>query len=295
MLHEGKIKAKKVSIKESNAPKLRSFDGVAERISQAQISFRAGLTATAVPFRDFESWRDYANRVIDPDKARGVLYYGFQPLYDALLENRFPSESSRKVGLDVLDKIVGVSKRFLLSYYTGRPDVSEIQEMAVDLKEPVGELRDVRYITKFRNVDSNGIFPDTILNFVRRFLKEAKEGRLVVPDYVVGCACGSSEIALLISQMVQSGVGFIRKSKRRGDQNPRVIEEQREQIRRGVEGKDVLCIEDYICTQGSLRRVMEACNEFNPRILQGAAVRNSHEGGNLRTLLDSEVLSLFEL
>ena len=137
------------------------------------------------------------------------------------------------------------------------------------------KLSYAEYGKKSRNIDTNGIVPEDILLFFKKILKYFV-GRLgEPPSYLVGCACGASEIVLPLGSLIDVPVGFMRRSNRRGDDDPRIIAEQFQDLRKGIQGQNVLCVEDYVCTGESLKKIMEKSREFGAVSVYGASINNS--------------------
>lgn len=225
-----------------------------------------------VTWESFEEWAKTAEGISDPDKMRLAVYYGFQPLFDALIEMNVSGEQRSKA-LEALDQMVGSGIRYLTSYYTGRPDPSLFQSAIGGIKSL---LPNAVYRTKFRNVDYNGISAKDILLFLRTFVSLVEKGTVQRPDIIVGCACGSAEIVMPLAGILGAQLEFIRRSHRRGDSDGRIIEEHGERLKT-FKGKHVLVIEDYVCTGESLGIVMAKVLKQGAASVKGASINSTSE------------------
>ncbi len=220
----------------------------------------------------FPEWFTAARDLQDPDQIRNALYYGFQPLYDMLIRGDRQLDGQRPEAVRILDNIIDMGVAFLTGYYTGEPDVQTFQERMRAVEPRISAIERASYQTKFRNVDHNGIYPEGIALFLRRFLEKVLEGKLETPDYIVGCACGASEIAMPLAGLLDTDIGFIRRSKRRGDNSPKVVSEHVEVLREKARGKTIACIDDYVCTGASMKLVMEKIADYGASSIVGASV-----------------------
>lgn len=250
-------------------------------------------TEDNIGFRNFGEWANAACKTHDPDKIRNILYFGFQPLFDALISDS-DLDGQRSQAVNALDELVALSKHFLTSYYQGEPDLDYFKATIPDV---AGEMEKVpaQFATKFRNVDYNEIFPRNILQFLKNLLDHVIIGRFKSPEYIIGCACGSSEIALPLAGILGTEVDFIRRSFRRGDTSPRIIEEHDNRLRANIRGKRVLCVDDYTCTTESLYRIMQRARDCKPQIVRGASVRYGHEGIYAKPIHKSSEFYLFKV
>lgn len=267
---------------------MRRLDGVDGRVG------RKAYTVGDIGFDNFAGWAEAAAHTQDPDEARNILFFGFQPLYDALIDERV-SPDKRETAVAALNKIIEEGTQFLGAYYTGEPEVTVINALGKELTPHMDELRRTPFKTKFRNVDYNGITPRNIVSFLRQFLENAQDGKLGIPDYVVGIACGPSEIAMPLSYLTGAGLGFMRRSHRRGDDAPRIVAEHESEIEQGVTGKNVVVFEDYVCSGASLRRVMEATRDLGPASLHGTSVNSDTGMYGLKTLVHNKKFQLHAL
>jgi hypothetical protein len=195
-----------------------------------------------------------------------------------------------------LDGIVSVSKRFLRGYYNGEPNPAEFHGGILDLEPGLSKLYgDVYYRPKRRNIDRNEIYPSDILEFVQTFLTNAIDRKIGIPDHVVGCACGASEVAMVLADALGVGVDFIRLSKRRNDKDVKIIKEQKDGIVERVRSGSVVCVEDFVCTSLSLAKVMRKVTEFGVPSVLGASIKYSREGDHARNIASQRDFHLFEL
>lgn len=254
-----------------------------ERITRADFSHAQAYGQNALGASSFEKWYRAAKNLTHPDQIRNALYYGFQPLYDALVKDDAALDGKRQAAVTVLDNIIDMSVNFLTSYYTGEPDVSAYQEDMRKLEDQMDVLQGVPYQTKSRNVDTKSIYAPHIKLFLQQFLEHAIKGQLSLPDYVLGNACGASEVAMPLAGILQTDVGFLRKSQARPDKRLRVIAEQEESIREHVNGRSVLCVEDYVDSGQSLEAVMERAHAYGAVSIIGTSVNFQHAGDRKRS------------
>ena len=249
----------------------RRADQLSTRLSNVNLDGAEAFGADVLDVINFEEWREAAQEVVDPDVARTALYYGFQPLYDALIGDTLQGDA-RASALKTLDRLVQFGSAFLLSYYQGEPDMRLFREGTASLDGELALMDGTPYQTKHRNIDSNHIYPRDIQHFMLSYLTHVAEGKTPMPQTVVGCACGSSEIVMPFAAMINANLYMIRRSWRRGDDSPRIVSEHRDTIAKGVKGKHVVAVEDYVCSGYSLRRVMEYAFERSPTHLIGASL-----------------------
>jgi hypoxanthine phosphoribosyltransferase len=242
-------------------------------------------------FSTFNQWLECAKKVINVDEARHTIYYAFQPLYDGLLESLFPLGRRKKAKL-ALDKVYVASKEYLSGYYLGEPDVKIVRQLANEIEPFIKDLTPYRY--KFRNVDYNGISTQDINLFMRTYISNLKNENKF-PNTIIGCACGPAEIAFALGGILEIDVDFIRRSKRRDDENARIIRGQTTKIRKLISKKNVLVIEDYVVTSRSLFMVMEKTKTFGPSKLVGAAINSDTDLDFLDMIENERKFKLFKL
>ena len=95
-----------------------------------------------------------------------------------------------------------------------------------------------------------------------------------VPHTIIGVACGSSEIAMPLSGLLSSELGFMRMSKQRKDAKVKVITEQMPLLFQYINGNVVVCVDDIVAQGESLRNVLEKTQENGPHLIIGASVKN---------------------
>ncbi len=217
----------------------------------------------------FEEWYKLASQVRSIDLGRHLLYYIFQPVFDAL-SNGCVTSNNRKKTIEALDKIVAVSKEYYAAYYLKKADTAKIRQLAKEIKPVI--LKIDRYYYKQRNIDHNNIFPEHIGKFLASFIDHLENKKIQYPDIIIGCACGSAEIAMSLSGLLKIPLEFIRKSKRRADENPVLIEEQQQRIIKNCKGKNLLIIEDYVVTGRSMEAISQLCSKFGSKNIQGASI-----------------------
>jgi hypothetical protein len=286
-----------VKTKETEKPgRLIRLEGQLRLLENASIGDTGCYGESKVSsFWNFNQWLDYAVSVTNPDEARNALYFGFQPLFDCLLRNEL-IDGERQVASEVLDNLVNIGREYLTGYYSGKPDTSRLRKNLENLAPEIRKFNfSAEYRTKSKNIDRNGIYPPGILLFLKRFLEETVGKRITYPDYVIGCACGSAEIAMPLSGLLDVNLGFIRRSHRRGDDYPKIIPEHLISMTNSVKNKHVVCIEDYVCTCNSLRMVMERTMELGARNVLGAGVNYSYDAHTLDCTKDEYKFKLFNL
>lgn len=229
--------------------------------------------------RSFEEWYDLASKVKSVDLGRHLLYYIFQPVFDAL-SNGWVKENDREKVIEALDKIISTSKKYYADYYLKKADTGDIKKLAKEIKPII--LKIERYYFKQRNIDYNNIFPEHIGKFLASFIDHLENKKIQYPDTIIGCACGSAEIAMSLSGLLHIPLEFIRKSKRRDDEEPVLIEEQKNRIIQNCKGKKLLIIEDYVVTGRSMESVSQLCDKFGSKSIQGASINTC--GSEVATL-----------
>ncbi len=254
----------------NDAEKLTKIEKNLRHIPQTPIVSKR-YTVDDIDFSDFHEWARASRELRDPDRARNALYFGFQPLYDSLVDESVP-DSQRGTTVNVLNKLIATGVEFLTGYYTGKPDTRIFTDGIRGIQDGIASLDGLPYRTKFRNVDFNGIYPKDILSFLKQYLEHALGKESFVPGYVVGCACGSSEVVMPLAGLLGTDLGFIRRSYRRGDDAPRIVKEHEPVIKERCRGEKVVCVEDYVCTGRSLGKVMEKVASFGASSLEGASV-----------------------
>ncbi|MFH1500458.1 MAG: phosphoribosyltransferase family protein [archaeon] len=264
---------------------LGGIEEVRKRLDEVDLSEADSYTVGDVHFGTFSQWATAASSVRDPDKARNILYFGFQPLYDALIRRDF-HDGQADVAVRALDKVCEIGREFLTGCYLGEPNVEILREGAKELGEEMDNLHDVGFRPKFKNVDYNHIYPSHIVLFMRQVVDYALDGKMEMPDFIMGCACGSAEIVMPLAGILGVEFGFIRRSYRRGDDAPRIVEAHVDRFKQDLEGLNLLCVEDYVCTGTSLGKVMRRAKEFGPAEIAGVSINNT---GNNRSSLTCKV------
>lgn len=224
-----------------------------------------------ITWHTFSGWLDKLRTVSDPDEARFVLYYGFQPLYDALLEGRV-EQTQRASATEALAEIIESGIKYLTGYYLGSPNVATIRALNRKLSKL---LPDCAYETKFRNVDYNGVTAHSIHTFLSEVISRVLSESLPAFDSVVGCACGAAEVVMPLAGVFGVPLHFLRRSWRRGDDSPRIIEEHASQLHDGL--GVAVCVEDYVCSGKSLGRVMKHVKKCGATEVFGLSVCGGEE------------------
>ena len=104
------------------------------------------------------------------------------------------------------------------------------------------------------------------------FIEHSLTGKLPQANYVIGAACGASEIAMPLAGITGAGLGFIRKSKRREDKSAKIIAEHKPSLVNSVTKRNVFCVEDYVCSGTSLRSIMNMVEKYSPKEVIGLSV-----------------------
>jgi len=242
-------------------------------------------------FRNFSDWVVDMSQIKNPDHARCSLYSGFQPLYDAILEERVPADS-RFDAVTTLDLIMQESIRYYTSYYLGKPATHGVSALAAVIAPRIKILDSaaVLYCSKERNIGNNGIYPEHILLFLRNFAMFYQNKK--TPEAIVACACGSSEIAMALAGLLGVPLIFMRRSHRRGDDEPRIVKEHTPALK-ALKGLDVLCLEDYVCSGGSLARVMARTKKYGASNITGASVNRNSENRAVKLIHSETKFHLF--
>ena len=265
------------------------FDGQHDNLLRVADSFNGYYPSSEVS--SFENWINRTSEVNCVDEARFLLYYGFQPLFDALMEDRVPV-NIRSAALKVLDRIMVVGRKYLHSFHYGTPDVKIIRDLARNVSEVLTNIN--YYYFKKRNIDTNYINSNIINLFMRKFINHVQnDGN--VPDVIIGCACGSAEIVMALGGVLNLPIEFIRKSKRREDDEAKIIPENEKRIARMCKGKRVLVIEDYIVTSKSIRFVMDKVRSFGSIDVTGACINFTGDADYVHCVLADHKFNLFKL
>jgi len=242
-------------------------------------------------FSSFDEWYNRAKDVSCPDYARHLIYYLFQPLYDAIMNGEAPKQKY----VPVLERVVELSTQYLTGYYLGQPDISIIHKLAEEVN-PHLVGKNIDYYYKDRNVDRNGITPENIKLFLKTYIEKIQNGSIQYPDVIVGCACGSSEIVMPLAGILGTKLEFIRKSKRRGDDDAKIISRtQQKRISDTCRDKNVVVVEDYVCSGRSLAVVMKAVEKFKPSGVYGAAVNTGDDIEGITHKLKNKKCYIYDL
>ena len=236
--------------------------------------------------QNFPDWVRFLRTLKDPNDIRNGLYFGFQPLYDRLVEGNV-EQIARKDAILGLDAIMNASKAFLSSYYLGKPDIERFKDSIDEIGWYVSSLGlGLPYVVKNRNIDRI-IHSEQVHGFLKTFIGHIVDGNVPKPDYIVGCACGSSEVVFALSGIINVGFGLMRRSFRRNDDIVRIVAEHEAAIGVGIKGSSVVCVEDYVGTGKSLASIIEAVNVHSPISVIGASIIGSYTDVNLEHKLSS--------
>ncbi|HLD33442.1 MAG TPA: phosphoribosyltransferase family protein, partial [Candidatus Nanoarchaeia archaeon] len=122
-----------------------------------------------------------------------------------------------------------------------------------------------------------------------------KTGTYRIPDSVVFCACGAFEPAAAVSGMLSIPIQAIRSSSSRKDTEPKVLSEHQRSLELSIRGKEVIVVDDYTLTAGTLKRVMEAVNILQPRAMRGVSIGCAYPDNLTEGLKLAETGSCFKL
>jgi hypoxanthine-guanine phosphoribosyltransferase len=100
---------------------------------------------------------------------------------------------------------------------------------------------------------------------------------------------------MTLTGVLETDLGFIRRSFRRGDNEPKIIKEHEQAITNHVKGRNVLCVEDYVCSGLSLKKVMQSAQKYEPEELRGASVNNSGYNNSLVEEVKKPKFHLYKL
>ncbi len=252
----------------------KELRAVARRLQTAK---KGGFRADMPKARTFAQWHVIAQKAKTPDEGRAALYYGFQPLFDFLADQKW-SREVRSAALRVFEGLESVYGDFITEFYAGRPDMRRLRRDLGALEQGVKSLEGVPYAPVLRGMeDSYGIRPNDIRKFLEQFVAAVRDGRCTDPEYIVGCASGASEIALPLGRLLGRGVGFLGY---RTESGSRIIPERYAALVSGIRGNDV-CVVDEIAYSGDvLRGAMRTVRDFGARRVYGTTVadeRDTHE------------------
>ena len=274
--------------------KLKRVETVLKKINNIPLEDYTRFDVGSMPVESFSDWGTFATSRKNPDEMRNALYYGFQPLYDALIEERVAG-TRRSSAISLLNHLIQTSVDYLVSYYCGEPDVQTAKEQIRSAKEGLASINDISYKTKFRNVDHNYIYPANIGSFLVQFMENTLDEKVSPPDYVLGCACGSSELAMPLAGLLSADLDFIRRSHRRGDEGPKILPEQKKEIAKKILRRNVVCVEDFVCSGESLWEVMNHVKKHKPASVIGTSSHFSEQGRMLGVKVNEENFRLFSL
>ncbi len=274
--------------------KLSEIESLRKKLDKVDLTNAYNYTKTDLDINSLKDWCQITSNINNPDKARNLTYYGFQPLYD-LLVNNIISDKDRKNAIKSLNEIVKISVDFLGGYYIGEPDTSILRKNSSKLSLLSKEFDNYNFYKKDRNIDNNQIYPQNILDFIRNFLDCSLDEKILPLDYFVGCACGTSEIIFALSSITDTELGFLRYSKRRKDNKVKIIKEQESKIKKNILNKKVGCFEDIVCTGKSLKKVLEEVQKFGANYIKGFSVIDSNKRRNINKELNLSNFKVFSL
>ncbi len=220
--------------------------------------------------KSFPQWITVAKGVNNPNEARRVIYDATQPLFDVLVSEDSLGDSVRPIAFEAYQKVVAFSPEFLAGFYIGTPNMASFADFTKNLSPLMKKLDDVPYSRKKRNMDRD-LSTSNVFRFLVSVAKSAREGDIPIPNYLIGCAGGASEIAFALSGTTGVPSALIRRSKRREDRTTHIIPEQKIYLGKQMDGQQVLCFEDMVCTGRSLLAVMTAARELGASEVYGAS------------------------
>lgn len=243
-------------------------------------------TEDSVRASTFEEWARWAGSLRNPDSMRNGLYYGFQPVYDLLISEQDGALrmriEDRQMALAALNGIVDATREYLAGYYRGMPNTAMAAARIRQLAPAVSGFGPAaEYIKRDRNIDKPllGLTPGRVLSFTRQLAEHIADGEINMPDCVVVAACGASEIGLAVGGILGIDVGFMRRSKKRGDRDVRTIREHEPELERMLRGKTVLCVEDLVTTAKTLKELMTVAQlRYGAAEVYGASVKVAEDG-----------------
>jgi hypoxanthine-guanine phosphoribosyltransferase len=224
--------------------------------------------------KSFKDWFTNLSKQTDSNDIRNWLYFGFQPLYDRLVEDVLPN-SVRPIVVRLLDDLIQINTEFVRNYYLAQEQ--HFWDGALQKLQDIQTL-EIPYRTKFRNVDYNIINVRRIHGFLTSITDFFIEEDLPIPDHVVGCACGASEIAMALASLMETKPLFIRSSKRRGDELSKILSEHHAEFVDKFKDSTVLCVEDILCTGKSLKMTMKKVVKYHPKMVYGVSLHDGEEG-----------------
>ena len=177
-------------IKDSLGTKIELLEGLQKRTNYEKPSFSS-----------FQEWLCFAKNIKDVQQARHALYYGFQPLYDSLIDNSIKDPELRAKAIEALNLITSEGREFITQYYFGQAEHKKIVELANSVGKTLTQIN--KYFYKNRNIDYNYIYPYTIGTFIKKFLYWIVESDIPMPDTIICCACGPSEITMALSGILK--------------------------------------------------------------------------------------------
>ena len=220
---------------------------------------------------DFKQWCSVVKKVDDVDEARRLLYYGIQPMHDAIYENDLKDGFHDKT-VEVYTEMLNTGVKYLTDFYLGKPNLETIRSLA-KLVAPIAE-NFTKYYCKKRNTDFNGVYNSSINIFVSRFIEKfLREDK--APDVILGCACGGFEMAMALAGVSNIPFEVIKYSKRRGDSRASFLPEHEERIVKAITGKSIALVDDYVCDGNSMREMLKLVHKHNPSEIVCASVVGS--------------------
>ena len=151
--------------------KLRKIEGTRKTLDGATSEVgKRDYRQSYVNFNNFSSGRNKVREVNDPDVARTVLYFGFQPLYDLLIDNEDLTPSNRAGAVKVLDAMMLRGTEYLAGYYSGNPQTKIVNDLGISTRASMKKIGRFEFRTKHKNVDYNGISQKTYYCFYNNFL-----------------------------------------------------------------------------------------------------------------------------
>jgi len=217
----------------------------------------------------FYAFAKLAKKSSEPDAVRHGIFYLWQPLFDGLFWE--PSGERRERALGLLDSLTAVGRTFLSGYYQGSPQNAVFNEWLEASESDLAAIDGMSYRRRQRNLDRFDDpympTPDDVLVFLRKLLQTAGDG-IEIPDYIIGCACGATEIAMALAELLECNLGFVKFSK---DSGLKVVPEHVTAINENTAGKKVISVEDIVRSGENMAMVMRYLDPYGPSSLIGAA------------------------
>ncbi|MFH1399502.1 MAG: hypothetical protein ABIG95_05310 [Candidatus Woesearchaeota archaeon] len=243
-----------------------------EQIAGIRNRIAANSLLNSIPFdentfyaRSFDEWPPVAGIDFD-DLRRAAIYYLFQPLYNALHNNEVPLEK-RELALSIMKSLIPMAIQYITSYYSGHPDSERYESWVVAMAPNIRKLGDVNYWKRARNSDAS-ISIDEVADFALSLVDRVSTDKSLIPDYIVCCACGASEAAMLVAGILGVDIGFVKYTQGQ----VKILPEHFGQVATAINGANVAVIEENTNTGETLLNVLAFVADHTPLVLRGYAM-----------------------